>query len=90
MVGRKRWRYSSKYCKKVILEGTDGSFCRIASMEMWRDELESAFVGGNGTLEGRACFIVHHMDCGCSSDSIEACLHVVVGSDLMTVIFAKP
>ena len=52
MVGRKRWRYSSKYCKKVILEGTDGSFCRIASMEMWRDELESAFVGGNGTLEG--------------------------------------
>ncbi len=50
-VGRKRRQCASEYCKKMVLEGTDGSFRCIALMDMWWDELKFAFVSGDGPLE---------------------------------------
>ena len=51
VVGRKRRRCVSKYRKKMVLEGMNGSFRCIVSMDMWRDELKFAIICGYGPLE---------------------------------------
>ncbi len=71
----------------MIFEGTDSSLGCIASMDMGWYKLEFAFVGSNSALEGRTCFVVHDVDCGRHSYSVEACINVVVGRNSMTVVF---
>ncbi len=69
-VGRKRRRRAGEYSKKIILEGTDGSFRCISSVDMRWDELKFAVVS-NGALEGNAGFIVHDVVCRCCPNRIE-------------------
>jgi hypothetical protein len=88
-VGRKRRWCAREYGQKMVLEGTDGSFRCIASMDMRRDELKFAFVIGDGSLECQACFIVHDVNCWRSPDGVEVGKHVVVSRYTMTVVFGS-
>jgi len=70
----------------VILEGPDGSFGSITSMDMRGNELKFAVVRSNGLLEGHAGLIVHDMVSRPRPNRGETGEDVVVGRDAVTVV----
>ncbi len=70
----------------MVLEGPDGSFGSITSMDMRGNELKFAVVRSNGLLEGHAGLIVHDMVSWLRPNHGETGEDVVVGRDAVTVV----
>ena len=70
----------------MVLEGPDGSFGSITSMDMRGNELKFAVVQSNGLLKGHAGLIVHDMVCRPRPNRGETGEDVIVGRNVVTVV----
>ncbi len=81
------WGCTGKDVKEVILESVDNTFSFVALMDVWRHQLEGAFISPDGTLESSTDFVVQDVEYGCTVGCIEMVVEVRVGGDAMGVVF---
>ena len=83
------WGCTGKDVKEVILEGVYNMFSFVALMDMWRHQLEGAFISPDGTLESSTDFVVQDVEYGCTVGCIEMVVEVRVGGNAMGILFGS-
>ncbi len=88
-VPKGRWKgqiNASQDCQEVVLEHANGAFCPIASMHVWRDELEGGVpLEGDCFFISGAGFVIQDLEINGESTGHQTSHDGVVGCNTMVV-----
>lgn len=88
-IGWKRFVYTSKDCKEVVLEGSDGPLCSITAVHFWGHQLKLGMpFERDGLFVGSTRLVVEDLKVHGEAAGEEPCHDGVVGGNAVGVSFS--